>query len=155
MRSISATLVALFGIYIIWGATGYVFDASPTQGSKPYFWAVGVAAFGAALVAASKKLGYWFNEGLTEHTSDDGSLSVVLYRLFGLYVLYSQVPEFAQWFFVLTGVDVRASYAQMSPEFTNYALWKMFLQLAIIFAAIFLALVPKKVDRWLSKFDLK
>jgi hypothetical protein len=155
MKALVATLFALFGIYIIWGATAYVFDAKPSDGSTPYFWAAGVFAFGAMLIVGCKRFATWISDGIhDESVQFEPKFGFVLYRLLGLYILYSQMPEFVQVVFVLTGIDYRGAYGNLPPEFSKYATWKIFIHLIVIASAVALALVPKKIDAWLSKWDL-
>lgn len=156
MRSLAATLVALFGLNVIWGASSYVFDAKPTDGATPYYWAIATVAFGGLIIGFSKSLAKWVAEGLDESRGElPASLRLTLIRLMGIYVLYYQVPILAQWFFVLTGLDPAATYASVAPEFSNHAKWKLFIHIALVAGGLALTLAPRRVEAWCDKFDLK
>ncbi|MGL5005129.1 MAG: hypothetical protein ACRDAM_19480, partial [Casimicrobium sp.] len=111
---------------------------------------------GVLMIAASKRLSEWFAAGLAHDSATiDVKFGWMLYRLFGLYVLYAQVPEFAQGVFWFTGIDYRASLGNLPPEFSTYTFWKLLLHAIVISCGLALALAPKRVDTWLSKFDVK
>ncbi len=152
MRPICATLVFLYGLYVIWGATGYIFDAKLIDGASPYYWALGSGTVGAALTLGCRRIAGWITEGLDgANALVDSKLRLGLMRLFGLYVLYSQALALAPWIVYLINPGDTGAYMQSGPEFSAYMKWKIFFHLVIAGFAAWLAIAPQSVERRLDR----
>ncbi len=153
MRALCATLIFLFGLYVMWGATGYFFDEKSIGTLRGTFWLIATLVLGATIALASKRLARWLTAEFDDAPVNDSRIAPTLVRLFGCYVVWTAAPGMAQWVVWFFTDGASQSYQMSKNAARLLGFLQVGMQVSIVVVGVLLALVPERSLRWASRFD--